>query len=583
MMIQYKWKILLQLIIISLLAGCGYITEEEYLPRYFNDLDNPYITDIYPPEGSTLNSLEYIDVTYSEPVLGADILDNYTLNGSGLGSVSINDITKLSDNKYRISLSGSPSDSEVTLTINNITDLNENLLSEEVFTYQMDLTGPSVVATPTNGSKVDSLTQIDIQYSESVMGADILSNYSLSGPGIGTLVLSSITEIGANKYRLTLTGTPGYSQIVLTISNVYDGVGNALTGNTITYTGWWNTDWQYRRKLVFDNSGQTKNLIDFPVLVKLNSSRINYSSTQDNGEDIRFVDPDGTVLSYEIESWDESGDSIVWVKVPQIDGGSTTDYIWMYYGNPSVTDGQNASDVWSNGYELVMHLDETSGNFEDSTGNVHYGQAFGGVTRGADGKIGKAVSFDGSSGYIALNMKYTGPNVIPELTVNVWFNTSFVYSGTVGTLDNTNWSFVDFDRSDFYDFYITGKSGVLEFSTTASSTDDFPASTTGLNNGSWHLGWAVYYGNDKIIYLNGTQDAIMENAHSGTAIGISSTRWGFIGDGSEATAFNGTRNNIYYDGYLDEVRISSVARSAAWIAAQYLSMNDSFITFGEEE
>jgi len=580
---HYRWKILLQLIIVSIIAGCGYVTEEEYLPRYFNDSENPYIIDIYPPEGSTLNSLEYIDVTYSEPVLGADVLDNYTLNGSGLGSLSIRDITNLSDNKYRISLSGSPSDGEVTLTINNITDLNENLLSEEVFTYQMDLTGPTVVATPTSGSKVDSLTQIDLQYSETVIGADVLNNYSLSGSGIGTLALSSVTEIGVNKYRLTLTGAPGDSQIVLTISNVYDGVGNALSGNTINYTGWWDTDWRYRRKLVFDNSGQTENLVDFPVLVKLNSSRIDYSSTQDNGEDIRFVDPDGTVLSYEIESWDESGASIVWVKVPQIDGGSTTDYIWMYYGNSSATDGQNVADVWSNGYELVMHLDETTGNFEDSTGNGHYGQAFDGVTRGVNGKIGKAVSFDGSSGYIALYMKYTEPNVIPELTVNVWFNTSFVYSETVGTLDNTNWSFVDFDRSDFYNFYITGKSGVLEFSSTASSTDDFPASTTGLNDGTWHLGWAVYDGNDKIIYLNGTQDAIRTNAHSGAAIGISSTRWGFIGDGSEATEFDGSRNNIYYDGYIDEVRISNVARSADWIAAQYLSMNDSFITFGAEE
>lgn len=510
--------------------------------------------------------------------MGADVLDNYTLNGSGLGSLSIRDITNPSDNKYRISLSGSPSDGEVTLTINNITDLNENLLSEEVFTYQMDLTGPTVVATPTSGSKVDSLTQIDLQYSETVIGADVLNNYSLSGSGIGTLALSSVTEIGVNKYRLTLTGAPGDSQIVLTISNVYDGVGNALSGNTINYTGWWDTDWQYRRKLVFDNSGQTENLVDFPVLVKLNSSRIDYSSTQDNGEDIRFVDPDGTVLSYEIESWDESGASIVWVKVPQIDGGSTTDYIWMYYGNSSATDGQNAADVWSNGYELVMHLDETTGNFEDSTGNGHYGQAFDGVTRGVNGKIGKAVSFDGSSGYIALNMSYTGPNVIPKITITTWFSTTYS-----GTSYSSNWSFVDFDRSDFYNFYIAGDTGALEFSSTAAATDDFQANTTELNDGTWHLGWAVYDGNDKIIYLNGTQDAIRTNAHSGAAIGISSTRWGFIGDGSEATAFNGSRNKIYYDGYIDEVRISNVARSADWIAAQYLSMNDSFITFGAEE
>ena len=37
------------------------------------------------------------------------------------------------------------------------------------------------------------------------------------------------------------------------------------------------------------------------------------------------------------------------------------------------------------------------------------------------------------------------------------------------------------------------------------------------------------------------------------------------------------------DGNVDEVRISNVACCADWIKAQYLSMTDSFITFGERE
>ena len=68
-------------------------------------------------------------------------------------------------------------------------------------------------------------------------------------------------------------------------------------------------------KLLFDNS-TSSNLQDFPVLVKLDSSRVDYSQTQDNGEDLRFYDADGTLLSHEIETWNESGDSFVWVKVP---------------------------------------------------------------------------------------------------------------------------------------------------------------------------------------------------------------------------------------------------------------------------
>jgi hypothetical protein len=37
----------------------------------------------------------------------------------------------------------------------------------------------------------------------------------------------------------------------------------------------------------------------------------------------------------------------------------------------------------------------------------------------------------------------------------------------------------------------------------------------------------------------------------------------------------------YFNGTIDEVRISSVARSAAWMAAQYQSQTDTFLTFSD--
>ena len=38
-----------------------------------------------------------------------------------------------------------------------------------------------------------------------------------------------------------------------------------------------------------------------------------------------------------------------------------------------------------------------------------------------------------------------------------------------------------------------------------------------------------------------------------------------------------------FKGVLDEVRISTVARSDAWIAAQYASMRDMFVSYGMTE
>ena len=82
--------------------------------------------------------------------------------------------------------------------------------------------------------------------------------------------------------------------------------------------------WTNRRQLTFDNTFVPNDtLVDFPVLVVLNSSRIDYSKTQDAGQDLRFYDADGTTkLAHEIEQWNELGNSYVWVKVPQIDASS---------------------------------------------------------------------------------------------------------------------------------------------------------------------------------------------------------------------------------------------------------------------
>jgi hypothetical protein len=115
-----------------------------------------------------------------------------------------------------------------------------------------------------------------------------------------------------------------------------------------------------RRRLTFDNSSRGSSLLDFPVLVVLDGGWFDYSQTQDAGQDLRFFDDDGsTPLPYEIEEWNEAGTSYVWVKVPQIDANSDTDFIWMYYGDPTAVDDQDPPGVWTAGYVAVWHLDET--------------------------------------------------------------------------------------------------------------------------------------------------------------------------------------------------------------------------------
>ena len=172
-----------------------------------------------------------------------------------------------------------------------------------------------------------------------------------------------------------------------------------------------------------------------------------------------------------------------------------------------------------------------------------------------------ALEFDGTNDYVALNMAYT--TTMSQFTAEAWVKTDFV-----GASYNDNWAIVDFDRSEFYDFYVRGDNGQVGFSTYSSSggIDDFDSGTGNeVNDGQWHHIAVVYDGTDKIIYIDGVEVARNVNAHSGSAIGKNTTRYGFLGDGSEATSLNGSRNNIYFDGAIDEVRIWSSTRTAGEI------------------
>ncbi|MCP3938462.1 MAG: DUF2341 domain-containing protein, partial [Actinomycetia bacterium] len=149
-----------------------------------------------------------------------------------------------------------------------------------------------------------------------------------------------------------------------TDADVQDLAGNLLTGTE----SWWNAQWQNRIKFTFDNSGQAENLSDFPVLVNLNPSDVpGLDLGAVVGADVRFIDrTTGAELKYEVETWDDATNTAtIWVKVPQIDASSSTDFIWVYYDyDGTATYDQSAADeqaVWNSDYQGVWHLNEATG------------------------------------------------------------------------------------------------------------------------------------------------------------------------------------------------------------------------------
>ncbi|MBP9690988.1 DUF2341 domain-containing protein [Candidatus Woesebacteria bacterium] len=334
----------------------------------------------------------------------------------------------------------------------------------------------------------------------------------------------------------------------------------AVSGDT-----WWNNAYGYRKILTFNNSAQAENLTDFPVLVKLTASNFDFSKTQSAGQDIRFLDSDNsTELSYEIEKWDSSAQqALIWVKVPQVDASSASDYIYLYYGNPSDSDGQAITSVWNSNYKAVWHLGEdpsaTAPQMNDSTSGGSHATSQGTMTSSSQisGQIDGSLNFNGSGQYTEANFAHSGFSAV---TVSAWVKTSVASGFRVALVAGT-----DEDWLFYLNRFDSGKF-IPIFDQTSGNNNGTQDSTTSINDGSWHYIVGTNNGTTTKVFVDGNQ----ENSYADTLVSP--------GSGELLTLAGG----YSWNGGIDEVRVSNVARSAAWIAAEYKTMNDTLITFSSE-
>lgn len=305
----------------------------------------------------------------------------------------------------------------------------------------------------------------------------------------------------------------------------------------------------------------SSNVTNFPLLVRLSSGDATdaaiFTAAQDAGQDIRFLDKDGvTWLDYEIERWDESLNpkkAEIWVKVPQIDGNSTADYITMYYGCASCTDNQTRTAVWDTTQYLgVWHLGESannnSDNYRDATARSAHGTGTALQASHSDtGIIGKAfkrpVSWSGDvitvpSGKVSMANK--------PYSMGGWFYQDLyggfrcpLFHGTGGGIGDMAFLFLDSTSIQFSQF-----------------GDDLNYS------GSRISGWFHVYATcdtgarNRRIYLNGKQ------------VAVDSSDYAFDGTGAFQMGQN-DGGTWPYAGTIDEVRLSAKVLDSNHIRLSY--------------
>lgn len=355
----------------------------------------------------------------------------------------------------------------------------------------------------------------------------------------------------------------------------------------------WLVGWSKRIKFTIDHNDIDATLSNFPILVYLSTSSGRNSDdiscifdelTGDgNHKKIAITTSDGKTQCYvEIEKWDDANEKAwLWVKVPALASDADTD-LYLYYdktkadndayvGDPNSTPAEN---VWDANFKLVCHMrdDPDTSHVRDSTDNNNDGTKKGAgepaVTTA--GKIDDAQNFDGDDDYTKHgDILDFGAN--QDFTIAFWQkkNSATGWGGQVSKGSGIEPSYV----------LIVGNNAllgdVIRFVIKDASAQTIVDSTGTIADTDWHhIALVANRSGNADIYIDGALDA---------GSSIISASDGDLGNADDFEIGRDRGQTVLSNALMDEVCISDIARTAAWIKASYESERDHLLDFGSEE
>jgi len=300
---------------------------------------------------------------------------------------------------------------------------------------------------------------------------------------------------------------------------------------------------------------------DFPLLFSTTQTWLRTSANGGDvasGNDIYFSsDQAGTNrLAHEVESYSPSSGAIVaWVKVPSLTGSTT---LYLHYGDTSITTTQESrAAVWT-GYVFVAH--SSGGTLADATSNNATVTATG--LANATGQIGGAVTLDGSDSTASAG----SPSQLDNVFAGGGMAQAWIRPASFG--ENGRGRIFDKDNNGGWVWYVDNFNapGTFVFTMQTPGNDgqwSTPNNAVSLN--SWHHVVVVFdsgsAANDPSFFLDGN------SVQANQTVAISGT---FDSDDASAVLIgNSAVGDRTFDGSLDELRISTSARTTGWISTEY--------------
>ena len=304
--------------------------------------------------------------------------------------------------------------------------------------------------------------------------------------------------------------------------------------------------------------GTNSVLSNFVVPIRVSEERMpGFYYKEASPTNLVFIDDAGTLLSYDVDTWNTSGESVVWVKLVTLPTeGRTVTMYWNLREGQSPPEN-NSTDVWSD-YAGVWHMGMVGTSVKDSAGDSD-GTLTGSATLSTEGLFGAAASLPNAGAYIDCGTKLANTKIASGVTFEGWVNSS----NYAGSNQNRH--------------YLFGKAGFLTFGTfsqtqvraTTPFVQDYNMSVSLPSTGQWFHYALTFVPNttDGLkLYINGV------NVATETTTGVNdSTSSSQMLLGS--AQFNPTQQNFF--GKLDEYRLSPTNMAAEHIAADYKYQTDS--------
>lgn len=364
-----------------------------------------------------------------------------------------------------------------------------------------------------------------------------------------------------------------------------------LAGLGLAQETGYNTNWTGHRTLHVNTLANsqtgtviTGNVLKYPMLVRLGQAdSAIFAAAKTTGADIRFTKSNNTTrLKHSIETWDATNRiGAVWVLLDTVYSNNQTQNFRMHWGNAGAADSSKSTAVFdtANGFVAVWHMNEATNTLTSATANPFNGTVVGNANTNnpqitsVDGVIGKGQDFpastnnDGTGGAYRIENSATGALNFPDsgvYTLSAWINQQSTnqFRTIIGKGDNQYAMHSNGSTLEFFQYASIGTGGAWQ--------------AVGLSGGATTNNWlhvvGIRNGPSSMFYINGVLvDSTVNNATNNAA--RIDTANVYIGKWGGSAGSQPTSNDRFYDGILDEIRVSKVVRSANWNALDFGSQN----------